>query len=81
MPLARRPAPKGGKSHAEKRRHDDLADGAGHGQTSNGKKVGDGKVKAHAEHEQDDTEFGQLAGQCGIGDEARNGPTQTPATR
>ena len=47
-----------------------------------GHQIGHGEMQAHAEHQQHDTDLGQLSGYGAIGDEAGvKGLTATPATR
>ena len=56
---------------AEDRRHRDLPQGAGDGDLADRHQVLDREVQADAEHQQDDADLGQLAGQLLVADEAR----------
>ena len=72
---AERPAEPIAKPDAEHRRDGDLHDGAGHRDQAHRPQVFQREMQADAEHQQDDADLGQLAGQRLIGDEAgRIGP-------
>ena len=58
-------------SSAEGRGDETLDDRAGDGDTADGQEFLEMEVQAHAEHEQDDADLGQLLGQFSVGDEAR----------
>lgn len=60
------PTPEGGDAHTEGRRYRDLNDCAGHGDSTHGQQVLEGEVQPDTEHQQDDTDLGQLARQCNV---------------
>lgn len=65
--------------HAERMRErraqgpgdEDLADGAGDGDFPDGEEVAEVEMEAHAEHEQDDPDLGEVVRHLDVGDEAR----------
>ena len=67
---AERPAEPVAEPDAEHRRHGDLHDGAGDGDQPHRPQVLEREVQPDAEHQQDDADLGQLAGQRLVGDEA-----------
>ena len=66
-----REAPELEQEHAGQGRERDLHGGPAQGDAAHGQQVLEVKVQAHAEHEQDDADLGQLRGQPRIGHEAR----------
>jgi hypothetical protein len=69
------PAPEHGDEHAERRGDRDLHDRAGHRDAPDRQQVLERQVQADAEHQQDHADFGELAGQLDIGNEARRART------
>ena len=67
---ADRPTHRPGQADPEERRQGDLRDGAGNGDRPDRKQVLEGEVQADAEHEQDDADLREFAGERLIGDEA-----------
>ena len=69
-PCPHAPAPRHRHADADAGSDDDLANGAGNHHPPYGHQIGHGEMQAHAEHQQHDTDLGQLSGYGAIGDEA-----------
>ena len=66
-----RPAQHMAEAGAHQAGDDDLDDRAGHDDARHRHQVLEREMQADAEHQQDDADLGELAGQGGIGGEAR----------
>ena len=60
-----------GEPHAERGGAGDLDDGAGDGDRLDREEILEREVQADAEHQQDDADLGELAGEILVGDKAR----------
>ena len=66
-----RPAQPGREPHAEHGGAGDLGDGARDGDLADGKQILEREMQANAEHQEDDADLGELAGEILVGDIAR----------
>ena len=81
-PRGVRPAEPRGKSHAEQRRAENLGDGSWNRDLLDRQKIVEREVQAHAEHQEDDADLGQLAGEILVGDIAgRERPDDDPGEK
>jgi hypothetical protein len=74
------PAPQKRERHAACRRDGDLRNGAGDRDGAHRQQVLDREMQAHAEHQENDTDFGELAREIGVPDKPRRERTKRYAS-